>query len=361
MPTTDDAFAPSYAQAREKFLAAAAGLTLQSHPCPGAGHDGEALSMDVARLGADDARRVLMITSGCHGVEGFCGSGVQVALLGNARFRERARDAGVAVVMVHALNPWGFSHWRRVTHEGVDLNRNFVDFARPLPVNAGYAQIAGVLMPETWPPTRAEEARLAEFGAAHGDKALHEAVSGGQYQYPNGLFYGGTAPTWSHRTLRRVLWQHAARAGRLGWIDLHTGLGPSGTGERIFAARDDDRTLQRAKGWWGPHVTSLYDGSSSSPNLSGMMWTAAYEECPHAEYTGIALEFGSESLDETLQALRADHWAAAHPECPPELQRAVRARMRRAFFTDTPAWKQAILAQGLQAAEQAVTGLAEGP
>ena len=35
----------------------------------------------------------------------------------------------LAVLYIHALNPHGFSFWRRVTQEGVDLNRNFHDFA----------------------------------------------------------------------------------------------------------------------------------------------------------------------------------------------------------------------------------------
>ena len=87
------------------------------------------------------------------------------------------------------------------------------------------------------------------------------------------------------------------RAGRLAWIDFHTGLGPAGVGERILAGRDDPATLVRAKAWWdsggSTPVTSIYDGSSSSAFLTGLMWTAAYEECPQAEFTSIALEYGT--------------------------------------------------------------------
>src|SRR5205814_8817574 len=67
------------------------------------------------------------------------------------------------------------------------------------------------------------------------------------------------------------------------WIDLHTGLGPSGHGERIFACRDEAPALARARAWWGDEVTSIYDGTSSSAKLTGLMWLAAYEECPQAE------------------------------------------------------------------------------
>ena len=73
-------FSTSYAEARGKFLQAAdaAGLTVQSHAHPLTGRDGEALAMDVVREGPADAEQVLIVTSACHGVEGYCGSGVQV-------------------------------------------------------------------------------------------------------------------------------------------------------------------------------------------------------------------------------------------------------------------------------------------
>jgi len=103
-------FAPSYAQARGKFLAAAeaGGLAVMSHRHPLLGRDGEMLAMDVARHGAADAQAVLIVSSGCHGVEGYCGSGVQNALLADPAFHATASAAGVAVLYVHALNPYGF-------------------------------------------------------------------------------------------------------------------------------------------------------------------------------------------------------------------------------------------------------------
>jgi hypothetical protein len=71
-------FAQTYAEARAKFLEAAeaACLDVQIHVHPMRGRDGEQLALDVVRDGPADARRVLLISSGCHGVEGFCGSGI---------------------------------------------------------------------------------------------------------------------------------------------------------------------------------------------------------------------------------------------------------------------------------------------
>jgi len=365
-----DPFAHSYAEARAKFLAATAGLPVESHAEPRPGLALENLAMDVARVGADDADALLIVSSGCHGVEGYCGSGVQVDLLHDAALRAKARAGGVALLFIHALNPWGFSTGRRVTHEGVDLNRNFMDFRLPLPRNPGYDALAGRLLPAHWPPSADNEQRLLAYAAAHGMAALQQAVSGGQYHHPDGLFYGGSQPTWSQQALRLVLRRHASRCRRLGWIDLHSGLGESGVGERIFAGRDDAPTRQRAAAWWGSRVTFTEDGSSTSAPLLGNLWHAAYDECAQATYTGITLEFGTQPLAAVTQALRFDHWVArrlqahasphdaGHSVAPDEQREAARALMRAAFFCDTPQWKAAVLAEGREAVAHAVDGLA---
>ena len=354
-----DHFSQTYTEARAKFLAAAdaAGLDVASHIHPLRGRDDETLAMDVALDGARDARQLLVISSACHGVEGFCGSGAQVALLNDAAWLAAQRASGVAVLYIHALNPHGFSWWRRTTQENVDLNRNFHDFNQPLPVNPAYDEIAALLVPATWPPSTQVTAQVQQFLAQRGEAALQAAVSGGQHAHPQGLFYGGVNPTWSNVNLRGVLREHGQRCARLGWIDVHTGLGPSGHGERIFACRDDAAAVARARAWWGRAVTSIYDGTSSSASLTGLMWMAAYQECAQAEYTGIALEYGTLPLMDMLTALRADQWAENHPEAPLEQRRQIRQQIRDAFYTDTDDWKQRVIEQALEAAQQAVQGL----
>jgi hypothetical protein len=361
---SQDAFSPSYALARVRFLegAAAAGMAISSHNHPLPGRDGETLAMDVALDGSPDAEQLLIISSACHGAEGYCGSGVQVFATHDAEWREHARNAGVAVLYIHALNPHGFSWGRRVTHENVDLNRNFQDFSQPLPANPAYADLHELLLPPQWPPGSDNQAAIQAYIDAHGLARYQAAVTQGQHAFAGGMFFGGTAPTWSNRTLREVLRRHGHKARRLAWIDLHTGLGESGLGERIFACRDDAVALTRARAWWDgggqTPVTSIYDGTSTSALLTGLMWCAAYEECPQAEYTGIAMEYGTVPVTEVIDALRADHWLHLHPEASPELQAAIKQRMRAAFYVDTDAWRAQIVVQARQAMFQAVDGLA---
>jgi hypothetical protein len=355
-------FFQTYFEARAQFLSAAedAGMHVQSHMHPLRGRDGEALAMDVTLLGSKDSKALLLISSACHGAEGFCGSGAQIALLRDGDFFAAQRASGVAVLFIHALNPYGFSWWRRTTHENVDLNRNFQDFTQPLPQNKGYDEIAGWVVPHAWPPSEAVNAQTQQFIASHGLPALQAAISGGQYAHPQGIFYGGVNPTWSNLILRHVLRDHGQQCRRLGWIDLHSGLGPSGVAERIFAGSEDAVAMARARTWWGQgkdHVTSIYDGSSSSPQLTGLMWTAAAQECPQAEYTGIALEYGTVPPLEMLAALRADQWLENHPDAPQAQREQIKTQIRDAFYTDTDVWKAAVVRQAHEAALQGLKGL----
>ena len=355
------AFSQSYVEARGKFLAAAeaGGLALQCHLHPLTGRDGEALAMDVARDGPADAKALLIISSACHGIEGFCGSGVQGALLRDSAWREALLRAGVAVLYIHGLNPYGFSWWRRTTQENIDLNRNFHDFSQPLPRKPAYDEIAHLLMPAQWPPAPDIQAATDRYIAERGIDAWQAAISGGQHDHPQGLFYGGREPSWSQQTLRQVLREQAQHCQQLGWIDLHTGLGPNGHGERICACREDAAALARARRWWGAEVTSIYDGTSTSAPLTGLMWLAAYQECAQAEYTGIALEYGTVPITEILDALRADQWLQNHPEAPPAQAASIKRQVRDAFYTDTDEWKQQIVAQAVDAAQQGLAGLTE--
>ena len=87
------------------------------------------------------------------------------------------------------------------------------------------------------------------------------------------------------------------------------------------------------------------------------MWHSIAQEAPQAEYTGIAMEYGTVPVLEVLGALRAEHWLNNHPEAPPELARQIKAQMLAAFYTDTDLWRGQIISQARQAMFQAIDGL----
>ena len=354
-----DSFSADFAQARAKFreAAAAAGGALDAIAHPDRGPDGGDLSTDIAWFGPRQAEAVLVMISGTHGVEGFCGSGAQVDWL--RRGEAQALPAGVAVLMIHAINPYGFSWLRRVTQENVDLNRNWIDFSAPLPANPGYDELADAVCPADWSDAAQQQSRhvLGAYMAAHGPAAIQQALSGGQYSHPAGIFYGGAEPTWSRRTQTAIFETYLGQAGRIGILDYHTGLGPWGYGEPIITDPIGSAGFNRARAWYGGAVTSPSSGSSTSADIVGDGLAGAPILLAHAEVTGMALEVGVQDLMQVMDALRADAWLHAHGDPLGDQGRAIKAKSRDAFYGDADDWKGMVAGQSLLACKQAIAGL----
>jgi hypothetical protein len=340
-----DYFAADYAEARTKFRSAAqgagAGMSVYEHPGE-RGPDGARLSIDVAAVGSQNASRCLLLISGTHGVEGFAGSGCQVGF-----FRDSLHEAfakNVCVIVVHALNPYGFAWLRRVNEDNVDLNRNFADFTKPLPRNDAYDALHSVLIPTDWDGEgrRAADAQLQEFLRANGFGALQTAVSAGQYTHSDGLFFGGSAETWSAATFRQILDTHIPRsAARVVAIDLHTGLGPFAYGEPIIVG-GSERQCELARTRFGPEVKSLTSGESASSILTGTLANAFEGWGDNRDVTFLGLEFGTIPVVNVLAALRADHWLHRSQNRLSPLRAQIAKDLRDAFYVDAPHWKAAV-------------------
>lgn len=354
-----DTFAASYYDARSKFLRATHDLGAQHEEYrePGLGAQGEHLSMDVTHLGPLNARRMLLLSSGCHGVEGHAGSAAQVMLLLDKEFRQRLYQQGVCVLLVHALNPYGFSYSRRVTADNVDLNRNCVDFSQPLPPNPEYAALHSVLVPTVWPPDADNVRALTLAIETTGLRRFQDAVTRGQYEHPDGIFFGGQAPTWSRRALSIVLAGIPRSVDQIAWIDLHTGLGPRAVGERIFTGGGAQIAQPLARQWWG-EITLTEDASSVSSALTGQLGSLLSKALGTRFLSSITLEFGTCPPLEVLHALRTDAWAYSAHGLGGNRRETSAKTMKNAFFIDSPEWKNAVLDQSMAAIRAAVDGLA---
>ncbi|MCB1647595.1 MAG: M14 family metallopeptidase [Pseudomonadales bacterium] len=353
-------FSVDYFEAREKFLTAARAAEgkTESFLNPRAkGPGGEDLYTDVAVFGDPASPKVLVIVSGTHGNEGFCGSGCQVGFVEEGLIRNKADDT--FVVMIHALNCYGFANVRRVTEDNADLNRNFVDHEQPYASNEAYAEIHHLLVPEDWTPETVKAANkgLAIYRSEHGDRALQNAVSGGQHSHPDGVFFGGTRPSWSNVLLRQLIERYCKDKLHVALIDFHTGLGPNGYGELILNG-DFEQSWERAQRWYNNEVTSFQDGSSTSAELTGMMCFAFLDVMPADRLTGIAVEYGTVSSAEVLYAMRFDNWISLHekPGTPRWLEG--KKTMRDALYCDNDEWKARVWERAQWVLSRAYDGLA---
>ncbi len=359
MVSIPECFSPSYAEARAKFCNAAAsqGGAIRSWLNPHArSPDGGLLHLDTARFGPADAANVLVLISSTHGVEGHCGSGAQIAWLRTGGPGKLPKDCGV--VIVHAINPYGFAWTRRVNEDNVDINRNFVDHDKAYPANEGYRVLADAILPQEWDGASkaATQRAFDAYTQKHGAYGLQGAISGGQYTHPDGVFFGGNKPVWSNRTIRAIAREELGRARRVAVIDFHTGLGPFGHGELICAVAPSAKSFARAKAWY-PEMTSPESGTSTSAVVVGVMTDAFPQELPDAEVTSIAIEYGTYPVSEVLGAVRADNWLHLRGDLKSPLGRELKADMKERFFPSGDKWRDMVWQRADQTIGWALKGL----
>ncbi|HEY5683154.1 MAG TPA: DUF2817 domain-containing protein, partial [Sulfuricaulis sp.] len=218
-------FSTDYFDARATFRAEAvrSSARLTTHPIKGHGPKGEELFIDSARLGAARPRSLLLLTAGVHGIEAPAGSALLQLWL--TEFATNL-PSQTGVLLVHALNPWGFAHGRRTNENNVDLNRNAVS-TFPGPANPDYARLNRWLNPAS--PADAGEAfwlGALWHSTRLGTPVLRQSIAAGQYDFPQGLFYGGDRQQESLEILERLLNEpDLAAVEQVLHLDMHTGLG----------------------------------------------------------------------------------------------------------------------------------------
>lgn len=282
---------------------------LEALPLPGCGPGGETLSVDVATVGATRPARAVVVSSGLHGVEGFFGSAVQLAWLEGVGAGRIDVPPATAVVLVHAVNPYGFAWRRRANERNVDLNRNFLDSGEPY---AGtpplYDRVHGLLNPDT-PPSLADPflVRAAWAVCRHGLPALRAAVAEGQYEHPSGLFFGGRGPAASTRLVRDRFRGWTRDAGEVVHLDLHTGLGRHAECQ-ILVEPVHAPELAWYRQRFGPaRVVSVAEsGAYAARGVMGAWLGRHAEGC---RYRFACVEIGTYSSLRVLRALRAENRA----------------------------------------------------
>jgi len=363
-----DHFSSSYEEARQKFITAAvaAGADIDSLKNPVNGPEGEELFTDLALLGPRESKTVLVLISGTHGVEGFAGSAVQTGLMREGIASKLKEDS--SILMIHAINPFGFAHLRRVNEDNVDLNRNFLDHAKPHPQNPEYDALAEFISPRSvlslsriavWP-------RLLWYKATGRTEELQQAISGGQYSDPEGLFYGGRFETWSNKTVKSIVHRYLSAAQRVVVIDLHTGLGAYGEYELVLQQSENSPTYRRAVALWGPEKvrTTFNDNSdqenqetgdsTSSAELSGPMKLVFPNLLSEAEVTAVTVEFGTVSAIKVFLAMRDENWLHYHGNPSTSSGKRIKAALWRAFYPEDDGWKQMIWSGAKQVVYQAI-------
>ncbi len=309
--------------------------------------------MDVAYLGVRNAADIVAISSGVHGVEGYAGSAVQIDTLA----RGWPAD-GPGLLLIHFVNPYGMAWTSSDNEEGVDLNRNFLDFNRPPGHNRRYDEVESfVCCPALEGEVRvAADAAMNAYIEAQGFENFVRAIADGQHHQPGGYLYGGHVPAWSNLTLRRVLRDYTQGARRLAVIDVHTGLGDRG-GALMLCINAPRSAADRAASWWDNLVLVPSADFPFAPvgTFVGSIWDFGLD----AELTVAALEVGTEPVERAFGALRNRKWLEKHGDFTGPAAAAILDEMHACLAPRDIAWRRAMLAAGRAALDAAVAGLSQ--
>ncbi len=353
-------FPADYFSARERFnrLTGKRGGQCTAYRIGTRGPGREALSIDSAYFGAASPQRLLIVTSGIHGVEGFAGSALQQHIINDLIDTPGTAALG-GILLVHALNPSGFAHIRRTNENNVDLNRNAVrDF--PGPANPAYEPFDAVLNPRS-PPGRRTcfTPGLLWRGLRTGARAARQAIAGGQYRFAQGLFYGGARTEDSISILERILQAQACDPTmQVVHIDLHTGLGKFGDCKLFVQSATGSPALQSLQEWCGDRVIATADSArSGSYSASGLIGSLTRRVFANARAITATLEFGTYPLLRVLSVLRKENQLFHYGCADATLSEKIRADFLETFCPHDARWRLALLEHGGRVFQQITNGL----
>jgi len=354
----DSYFSTTYAEARRRFADAACtvGANVHSYKVDSAPPDD--LAIDVAVLGSDNAP-ALVVSSGVHGIEGFFGSAIQLALL------ERLNDANpgknIRYVLIHGMNPFGFSHLRRFNEDNVDLNRNFlINADNYAGVPDGYdTRVNRFLNPQS-PPARLEPFILKVLWHCRRKRRqkLEQAVVVGQYEHSRGLFFGGKGPCKSTQIVQDNCNFWLAASQQIMHIDFHTGLGRSASHKLLLTqSSNPGHHAWYTDAFGAKCVEPLAQPGDTSYGLSGTIDGWMESHFCGRDYRSVCAEFGTYNPIRILGALRAEN--RAHHYCRRSSSSYLKAKERllECFCPRLPSWRRQAINSGLAIIDQGIQAL----
>jgi predicted deacylase len=314
---------------------------LERLPLACRGPDGQTLAIDIAWIGSETPRHVVIHCSGVHGVEGFTGSAIQLRALETIR----PVDSDDAVIFVHVLNPFGMAWLRRVNEHNVDLNRNWRE---PGTILTGmpdlYREIDTFLNPTDIPSWDSFYLRAALLVRKYGMRTLRQAIAGGQYERPDGLFYGGRHLEQGPARFRAWLQRSVSSTQRLSVIDVHTGLG-RWRQNSLFAVLDGVDRDELPAG-----IRASLAPAFETSDVGGYAVQGAQVDLYRQLFPGIPLmfltqEFGTYSGVRVLKALRRENYQHHHGD--PDGAHPSQRVLRDIFCPRSTAWRAGVLDDGL--------------
>ena len=356
-------FPTTYAESRERFRsyveavrARWPGARLRSHLL----RDGEDLSIDWIAAGPPAPRRLFVLTTGLHGVEGYVGAAMLALFVDEFLPSLDPRDTGL--LLVHAINPWGMAHHRRCNAQHVDLNRNFVTrWERLEEANPDYDRVLDLLHHPrplgSWPVANLRfVGRVVRLMLELGVTRARNAILAGQYRHEDGFYFGGSGLQEETRVIMDLMEEALADYDQIIHLDMHTGYGPRDQMSIVHPTAQPGTSAEWARKLAYPRVvrTDPAEFYVILGDMTEYWYKARDERFPGREVYAAAFEFGTfgDSLLAEIRSLRATVLQNQLEVCG-VANRAAGERMRREYleqyYPSDPAWREKAIRDARQA------------
>lgn len=326
-------FKESFEESRAGFLNQAKTLKgeLLSHEIS-PGHAFDSLYLPPA---SGKHERLLILTSGIHGIEGLAGSALQRYFLAKIYPELKKEDNGYLII--HGINPYGMKHFRRVTERNVDLNRNF-DVSPELfqNKNPGYAKLIKFLNPGRPLSRSFFSLSSVYYILRYGMDNLRRAILRGQYEFPPSIFYGGKDFEPQVGLIQNLVTGIGEKYKKVLLIDLHTGYGERGK-LHLFGDRspflDETHMHEVFKGLKVDYGQEK-DFYTVSGGFTVFMAKLFYQK---ASFAGIVFEFGTIDSHKVSGSLESLYLMVNEPY--------ERKKFKEMFYPSSKEWRTGIVHQ----------------
>ncbi len=309
-------------------------------------------------------KNLIVITTGVHGMEGYIGS-----VMLDVFFEEIYPDIDTdktGILIIANVNPYGMKYMRRYNENNVDLNRNFIldwnNFDKAS--NKDYPEVKEFLQPEGkignafW-----HEAgfylNLAKEALTKGADKVSDALLTGQYEYPQGVYYGGAEDEKSTAYLKGVFNDCLeSEYSNIVHIDVHSGYGPR-YNMVIFNSVYETMTEEETKKAFGYDYVISHDSESfyaTTGDTTDYFYRLAESKETDKELFSTCFEFGTigDSFIDSILSLKytvdenRQHWFPTENKTTSEV---IKENYYELFYPTETQWREKTVADFKTATE----------
>lgn len=343
-------------------------LPLIQRRWPAATLQGKAVSEDedlqIQWIAADPTgtpQRLLILSTGLHGVEGFVGAAMRSLFI--REFLDKLDPATTGLLLLNNLNPWGMKHQRRVNANNIDLNRNFMDdkgeFEKDF--NPDYQLFDRILNPKRplaspWWGTSRLIASVLVNSLRYGFKGLRGAALLGQNSNPQGLYYSGRNYQIETLFVRDLIEDSFSKYPEVTFLDMHTGYGPRYQMSIVNSPNESRDQTELREAFQYPLIIKADPEQFYSMKGDMIDWTYRHQRsaAPQIDFYGATFEFGvyGDGIPNEIRSVRTmifENQAVHQGTVSDQLAAWIKQELLGMYYPHEDDWREKALADCYQA------------